>query len=146
MKKATCTWGDGPDVLLSLEDDMFVPYEDPKHHAPPRGDYLHGYVTKGTMDLTADEALALAFELKAAAEQAKSFDRMCEEHDEAVKVPLSKEEMDVLNDYPLEDLTCHKCNQRDKCKYVDDLYNTDGNCLAEYTSYKQGDYAKTKRK
>ena len=80
MKKATCTWGDGPDVLLSLEDDWFVLYEDPKHQAPPRGDYQHGYVTKGSMDLTADEALALAAKLTEAANSAKELDSMCDEY------------------------------------------------------------------
>jgi len=75
MKKATCTWGDGPDVLLVLEDDFFILYEDPKHLEPPRGDYVHGYVTKGSMNLTADEALALAGQLRKAAMLAKELER-----------------------------------------------------------------------
>lgn len=83
MKKATCTWGDGPDVLLDLEDDNFMLYEDPKHYKPPQGDPSHGYVTKGSMDLTADEARILAAQLEAAANQAQAFDRMCKEHDGA---------------------------------------------------------------
>jgi hypothetical protein len=29
-----------------------------------------------------------------------------------------------------ESLTCNGCNQRDNCRYVDDAYNTDGDCLA----------------
>lgn len=29
-----------------------------------------------------------------------------------------------------ESLTCFGCSQRDICKYVDDWYNTDGDCLA----------------
>lgn len=29
-----------------------------------------------------------------------------------------------------EDLTCFKCPCRDECYWVDDLYNTDGDCLA----------------
>lgn len=82
MKKATCTWGDGPDVLLALENDWFVLYEDPKHQAPPRGDYLHGYVTKGSMDLTAAEALTLAAHLEAAANQALELERMGKEYNE----------------------------------------------------------------
>jgi len=82
MKRATCTWGDGPDVLLAFEDDWFVLYEDPKHQAPPRGDYLHGYVTKGSCDLTADEALTLAFELTQAANSAKELDRIAKDCDE----------------------------------------------------------------
>ena len=80
MKKVECTWGDGPDVLLSIENDIFVLYEDPKHQAPPRGDYQHGYVTKGSMDLTAAEALTLAAHLEAAANQALELERVCDEY------------------------------------------------------------------
>lgn len=29
-----------------------------------------------------------------------------------------------------EELTCFKCQLRNDCEYVDDLYNTDGDCLA----------------
>ena len=29
-----------------------------------------------------------------------------------------------------EDLTCFRCTCRDECYWVDDLYNTDGDCLA----------------
>lgn len=29
-----------------------------------------------------------------------------------------------------EDLTCFKCKYRETCPYVDDLYNTDEDCLA----------------
>ena len=28
-------------------------------------------------------------------------------------------------------LTCYNCKQRDTCKYVDDPYNTDGDCLMD---------------
>jgi len=80
MKKATCTWGDGPDVILDLKDDVFILYEDPIH---VRSSSIHGHVTKGSMDLTTDEALVLAGELEAAANNAKELDRVCKEHDEA---------------------------------------------------------------
>jgi hypothetical protein len=30
----------------------------------------------------------------------------------------------------MEDLTCYECCCRDHCKWADDLYNTDGDCLA----------------
>ena len=30
-----------------------------------------------------------------------------------------------------EDLTCHECPCRGTCEFVDDLYNTNGDCLAE---------------
>jgi len=31
---------------------------------------------------------------------------------------------------PVDLLTCFKCDQRPICKYVDDPYNTNGDCLA----------------
>ena len=179
MKRAVCTWGDGPDVILDLKDDTFVLYETPIHI---KSSSMHGHVTKGSMDLTADEALQLAGELEAAAHSAKELDRMCQERDEeidnqarAFKVfkeiadeyaeyerndgyteeellinsmcesnmrqmsnvpkyvgdPLSEKDlMAILADHPLDTLTCYDCPHRDTCKYVDDLYNVDGDCLA----------------
>ena len=143
MKRAACTWGDGPDVLLVFEDDYFMLYEDPKHNKPPQGSPTHGYVTKGSADLTVDEALTLAFQLTEAANNAKELDRMCEEHDEAEgNNSLTEEEVKAMNDIPLETLTCHNCKDRDDCPYVDDVYNTSGDCLAS----KQVTNAETKRK
>lgn len=42
---------------------------------------------------------------------------------------------DTWLDYPYlppdpETLTCFGCGMRDKCEYVDDDYNTNGDCLA----------------
>ena len=164
---------------MDIKDDIFVLYEKPKLILPTGGAYLHGYVTKGSTDLTADEALTLAFHLTEAANQAKELDRTCEEHDEEVANqakareifneiaveydeyveeeligkmcemnrskmqqmsnvpkyvgdPLSEKDlMAILADHPLETLTCYRCAQRDTCKYVDDLYNIDGDCLAD---------------
>jgi hypothetical protein len=31
----------------------------------------------------------------------------------------------------LEELTCFKCKSRSECNFVDDFYNTNGDCLAE---------------
>lgn len=70
--KASCTWGDGPDIMLVIEgedenddnNNRFILYEDPKHQLPPRADYIHGYVTNGSMDLTANEARILAARLE----------------------------------------------------------------------------------
>jgi hypothetical protein len=33
------------------------------------------------------------------------------------------------SDIPKEDLTCAECFERSSCQYVDDAYNTDGDCL-----------------
>jgi len=75
MIKASCTWGDGPDVLITLEDKPFILYENPKNDPPPRGQWAHGYVSQGSMDLTADEALDLAHQLYASATAAKGLDK-----------------------------------------------------------------------
>lgn len=32
-------------------------------------------------------------------------------------------------DIPKEDLTCAECPERSECPFVDDAYNTDGDCL-----------------
>jgi len=122
MIDATCTWGDGPDVMLTIRNDIFVLYEKPQFVLPSGGAYLYGFVTKGSTDLTADEALQLAARLTDAANNAKELDGICRDADE--------EAVRAMNDVPLESLTCHKCKHRDKCKYVDDAYNTDGDCLA----------------
>ncbi len=137
MKRATCTWGDGPDVILDLKDDTFILYENPIH---VKSSSIYGHVTKGSMDLTADEALELAAELEAAANNAKDLDRVCKEHDKMIEMPnvpkyvgdpLSEKDLkEILADHPLETLTCYECPHRDTCKYVDDLYNIDGDCLA----------------
>jgi len=80
--KATCTWGDGPDVLITLDGLPFICHEDPKNDPPPRGQWVHGYVSKGSFDLTQSEARILAHELIMAADSCKhiedSYKTMCE--------------------------------------------------------------------
>lgn len=78
MIKASCTWGDGPDVMLTFEDDRFILYEDPKNDPPPAGQWLHGYVSNGSTDLTQEQARQLAYELLKAADA-------CREIEEAYK-------------------------------------------------------------
>jgi len=38
-----------------------------------------------------------------------------------------------MNEYQIspEELTCYGCIARNSCRFVDDLYNTGGDCLAE---------------
>lgn len=72
MIKANCTWGEGPDVMVVLEEHPFILYEEPQHQQPPRGDYINGFVAKGSFDLTVDEAKALAIGLNEAARQAEN--------------------------------------------------------------------------
>ena len=75
MVTATCTYGDGPDVMIDLEDKRFVLYETPQHFNPPMGDYKHGVVNKGSYDLTHEEALRLGHDLIAAAKAAEKLEK-----------------------------------------------------------------------
>ena len=66
--RATCTWGEGPDVVLSLEGTSLVLGEHPDFN---RNRFLHGVITKGEIDLTADQAQELGNMLIDTAKQAK---------------------------------------------------------------------------
>jgi len=68
--KAVCTWGDGPDVILCLDGTPLVLLENPDLN---NGQSVHGVVTKGDVDLTADQAYKLGFQLINAAQQAKKL-------------------------------------------------------------------------
>ena len=78
---AICTWGIGPDVLVSFENHPFILYEDAKNDPPSRNQWTHGYVSIGSFDLTADEAIMLADQLKKAAEAAMELDRSIREYE-----------------------------------------------------------------
>ena len=125
MMRAICTWGDGPDVLLTIDGERLILHEDPKHNEPPKGDCIHGHVTKGSIDLTADEAQALGYQLINAATQANGLDKLCERHDK--QAALDELERPPI---PKEDLTCHTCEDKNSCNYAYDHYNTNGDCLA----------------
>lgn len=71
----SCTWGDGPDVMVSFENHPFILYEDPKNDAPPKGKWKHGYVTMGSFDMSADEAETLAYLLRDAARKARALEK-----------------------------------------------------------------------
>ena len=70
MIKASCTWGEGPDVMLIFEDKPFILYEDPIG----KERWVHGVVNKGSTDLTADEAENLANQLKEAVRLSREFE------------------------------------------------------------------------
>jgi hypothetical protein len=80
MKKAVCTWGEAKDVVISLENDAFILFED-----PDKSHFVHGTVTKGQMDLSAAEAEQLAGELLIAAREARRLEAMCQQHDDAAE-------------------------------------------------------------
>lgn len=51
-------------------------------------------------------------------------------HVDSCKKGESKRWEDFYKSIPAEDFTCYECNDRITCAFVDDLYNTEGDCLA----------------
>lgn len=68
--KAICAWGFGADVLVEIDGTTVVLYEEPAN----KDRYRHGSVTRGSLDLTADEAEDLANQLQLAAKAARDLD------------------------------------------------------------------------
>lgn len=79
--KVTCTWGDGPDVLLSLDGHLMVLHEEPHDKEA----WTHGAVSDGSLDLTVEEAEELAHELIIAARGARELSLSYEEHRKRVE-------------------------------------------------------------
>jgi hypothetical protein len=79
--KASCAWGDGPDVIVTLEGTKVILYEDPWNHDPPIGQYKHGLISQGSFDLTSKQARQLASELIKAAEGAEYLQNEIEEYE-----------------------------------------------------------------
>lgn len=78
----SCTWGDGPDVLVTFKNFPFILYEDPKNDPPPRGQWVHGYVSKGSFDMNIEEAEELASLLNEAARYARELEEGIKEYGE----------------------------------------------------------------
>jgi len=74
--KVTCTWGDGPDVMLSLDGSIMVIHNDPLD----KDAWAHGTVSDGSLDLTADEAEELAYGLIASAKAARELKKSYAEY------------------------------------------------------------------
>jgi hypothetical protein len=83
MIKASCSWGDGPDVLVTLSKEKdgiskpFLLYENPIY-----GKWMHGHVEEGSFDLTAKEAIKLATELIAAVGSCKDLEDQLKMYEE----------------------------------------------------------------
>lgn len=72
--RAVCTWGCGPDVLVSVDGRTFLLFEDPTDF----NHWTHGVIRKGQLDFTADEAIEFANELLSAAKEAKFLEKQLE--------------------------------------------------------------------
>ena len=69
--KATCCWGEGPDVMLELKGSFVMLYEKPSGF--DQG--IHGFVSEGSLEMTAKEARELAAQLTKAADESDEWDR-----------------------------------------------------------------------
>ena len=74
MIEAICTWGEGPDVLISLNGTELFLLEKPYKHKPPQGSSKYGHVKRGHVDLRVDQAMKLAADITLAAKQAIKMD------------------------------------------------------------------------
>ncbi len=74
--KVTCTWGEGPDVVLDLDGTLMVLYEDPHD----KDAWTHGAVSDGSLDLTAAEAEELGILLIQVAKQARDLDKSAKKY------------------------------------------------------------------
>lgn len=85
--KVVCTWGDGPDILMDLDGTPVMAYENPVNVSEGRGLLkdipkddvklcwgTHGFIRKGSIDLTKDQALRLAEDLIVAAAQCQNLE------------------------------------------------------------------------
>ncbi|HUW48639.1 MAG TPA: hypothetical protein VMW36_07845 [Patescibacteria group bacterium] len=72
--EATCTWGDGPDILLSSKDWKIV------NHSPTEDldKWTHGTQKHWSTDLTRDEAVSLIFHLQSAVERVDELEHFAE--------------------------------------------------------------------
>lgn len=88
--KAECTWGEGGDILVSLDGTSMALHEAPSNPEPPRGKFTHGSVTQGSLFLTTDEAAELAIQILAVVDQTKRLKNQCKQHDECLRVICDK--------------------------------------------------------
>ena len=89
--KASCTWGDGPDVLLVNDGKGYLIYEEPETitHQERQSFY-------GSACLSAKEAEDLAYSLLAAAAYAREMDRSVEEYFKHEQIKLKHKELDEM--------------------------------------------------
>ena len=72
--KIECTWGEGPDILLSSEKSPIL--------SLVPGENLQ-IITNWQLDLTKNQAIALKLELENAIRQVEDLDAVCTAHDQA---------------------------------------------------------------
>jgi hypothetical protein len=69
MVKAECTWGEGPDIILSFMNHGVILFEDPVYTH-----FAHGIVGQASTDLTLEEAKSLLYSLQSAIMQVEDIE------------------------------------------------------------------------
>lgn len=118
--RAVCTWGDGPDVLVDLDNTTIALYEAPWSDPPPRGRWAHGCISKGSFDLTSEEAEKLGYELIAAAEQSKELDKSFSEH--CTEHHKKQMELDMEKTMEWNNIKCESCGEAHHTVECDKTY------------------------
>ncbi len=72
--KVECTWGEGPDIIVSLSGKKLLLLEDPID----KNRWTYGLVSKGQIDLTCDEAQSLIAHLQRAIYQVDDLNSMAD--------------------------------------------------------------------
>jgi hypothetical protein len=103
-------------MVLENDDkgDWLMAYEDPYHPTPPQGDCTHGYIRRGSLCLTADQAELLGYQLIESAKQARELDKEygahCKAHHKAqIESDIKKKTMewkDISPDTMCDDPNC----------------------------------------
>ena len=75
MIKVSCTWGEGPDILLTFKEHGIVLYED-----PDKTGFVHGHVNNASTDLRLDQAKLLVASLQMAIQHVEELEYSLEEY------------------------------------------------------------------
>lgn len=73
--KPTCTWGDGPDIILENKGETYILYDDTQ-----KCGFSHGCSFKGSFDLTLEEAIELRNNLNMVILQVKELKECTNEY------------------------------------------------------------------
>lgn len=74
--KASCTIGDGPNIIVSLDGKELLLLEEPN-----RTNFKSGVVEHGQIELSVEEARNLVISLLSAIKQVQDFEEMGEEYE-----------------------------------------------------------------
>lgn len=69
--KANCTWAEGPDIMIILNNTRIVLYEDIKL----TNNWKHGVCDNGSIDLTVEEAKELVISLQQSIKEVEKLEK-----------------------------------------------------------------------